>query len=350
MPFRVRCPRCGQTAEITQEHLGRQGQCNNCGSLVAIPARLSKFCFVCGVDVTNISHTKDEHSNYLCTSCFANRKPAEQLLFSSPKLECSICHVQFPPEQGASSMTGPICRECATILQKESAAEGVIPFASDVPPAYEQDRPVQRAPAPTVQPLAIQFEHELQPTATALADPPLELDNFEQIEPTPRRAPVPQLFTQSFPAPAMSSPAPTKLIQLPLILSSLAVAGVIILGALHFSSRPHKEIPTEFAQPAQPAQHENPDQETLTRVLILKGQAEVLVEVGKMREGVEKYDALLRIQSTNPTIAAEIDSARQAREKALKLLAASTAQAASPEKSVPDPEQKKKTQTIFDEK
>ncbi len=348
--FRVRCPRCGQTAEITEDQLGRQGQCNNCGALVAIPARLSKVCFVCGIDVANISHTKDEHSNYLCTNCFASRKPAEQSLFFPIKLECSICHVQFPREQAVSSITGPICRECATILQNEKAAEGVIPFAADAPPLYEQERVIPRASTPIVQVASPQFEPEMHTAPTAVAEPPPAFEDLERIEPIPRRAPVRQLYAESFPAPAPPSAAPSKSNQLPLILSCLALAGVAILAVLHFSSHPQKEIQIDPALPAQTPQHENHDQETLTRVLILKGQAEVLMEVGKLREGIDKYEAVLRIQTSNPAIAAEIDSSKLALEKALKLLAASSAQTPSAEKPLPDPDPQKKPQTIFDEK
>ncbi|HEV8379738.1 MAG TPA: hypothetical protein VGP99_12870 [Tepidisphaeraceae bacterium] len=333
MPFRVRCPRCGQTAEITEDQLGRQGQCNNCGSLVAIPSRLSKVCFICGVDVTHVGHTKDEHNNYLCTNCDANRKPDEPSPLSSSRIECSICHVQFPREQAASSMTGPICRECATILQKEQSSEGIIPFSSDVPNTFEPKRQTR-------------FVSDSQPAATALADPPPALEDLEQLKPTPR-PPIPQIYTA--PAAQFIRPrfpaAPAS--RLPVILSSLALLGVIILATLHFSSPRQKESQIEPA--VQPAQRDNPDQEILTRVLILKAQAEVLIDVGKLREGIEKYDALLRISSSNPTIAAELESAKSAREKALKLLAAST-QRASEEKTVPAPEPQKKPGTIFDEK
>ena len=342
MPFRVRCPRCGQTAEITEDQLGRQGQCNNCGSLVAIPTRLNKVCFVCGVNVTNIGHTKDEHSNYICTNCFQNqsRKPAGQSFFSSPKLECSICHIQFPREQARDSMTGPICRECATILQKEQSAEGVIPFASDTPRAYERE----------VQPSQTGFDTDPSPASTALAEPPPALEDLEHIQPI-ARPPIPQIYTAPVSQFTRSSSRPLPSSRLPLILSCLALAGVVILASLHFASRPHKEA--ESTSPAQPAQRDNSDQEALTRLLILKAQAEVLVEVGKLHQGIHKYDALLLIPSTNPTIAAELESAKSSREKALKLLAASTTEPTAPttseEKSIPGPDSQKKPGTIFDQ-
>jgi hypothetical protein len=341
VPFRVRCPRCGQTAEITEDQLGRQGQCNNCGSLVAIPTHLNKVCFVCGVNVTNIGHTKDEHSNYICTNCFQNqsRKPAGQSFLSSPKLECSICHIQFPREQARESMTGPICLECATILQKEQSAEGAIPFASEAPhPSVHEVRPLQT-----------RFDIDSTPASTALADPPPALEDLEQIQPI-ARPPVPQMYTapaSQFARPS-SRPLPSSL---PLILSCLALAGVVILATLHFSSRPHKEA--DSTSPVQPAPRDNSDQEALTRLLILKAQAEVLIEVGKLREGIRKYDALLLIPPSNPTLAAELESARSSREKALKLLAASTTQSTPPgtsrEKPIPGTDSQKKPGTIFDE-
>jgi len=77
----------------------------------------------------------------------------------------------------------------------------------------------------------------------------------------------------------------------------------------------------------------------------------VLIEVGKLREGIRKYDALLLIPSTNPTIAAELESAKSSREKALKLLAASTTQPITPapsgEKTIQGTDLKRKTPTIF---
>jgi hypothetical protein len=345
--FRVRCPRCGQTAEITEEHLGRQGQCNNCGSLVAIPTRLSKVCFVCGIDISHISHTKDELGNYLCSDCFARRQPSEQLLFSIPKIECSICHVRFPREEGKHSPTGLICRDCATVLQKEQAAEGTIPFASDAEPLYEPPRTAPPAPKPIVTSSPHQFEEASDPAATALSDPPPQFQYLEQIKPAPRRAPVPQFNIQTIRPPTPPSPISSKLNQLPLILSTLALAGVVILAVLHFSSHP-KEITTEPAALPQSGHRENPDEETFIRVLVLKGQAEVLIEVGKVREAIEKYDALQRIQSSNPTIAAEIDSAKSAREKALKMLATATTQHAE-EKPILPATPEKKSSSVFDE-
>src|SRR6266850_678043 len=335
VPFRVRCPRCGQTAEITEDQLGRQGQCNNCGSLVAIPARLNKVCFVCGVNVTNIGHTKDEHSNYICTNCYQSRKPAGQSFFSSPKLECSICHIQFPREQARDSMTGPICRECATILQKEQSAEGAIPFASEAPHPYLHE---VRTPQ-------TRFDTDPAPASTALADPPPALDDLEQIQAI-ARPPIPQIYTTPVAQFARPPSRPLPSSRLPLILSCLALAGVVILATLHFTSRPHKEA--ETSSQSQTAQRDNSDQEALTRLLILKAQAEVLIEVGKLREGIRKYDALLLIPASNATIAAELESAKSSREKALMLLAAST-QSTSEEKPVPIPEPQKKTGTIFDE-
>jgi len=344
--FRVRCPRCGQTAEITEAQLGRQGQCNNCGSLVAIPARLSKVCFVCGIDVTPISHTKDEQGNYLCSECFARRQPSEQLLFSTPKLECSICHVRFPREEGKHSPTGLICRDCAAVLAKEQAAEGTIPFASDAEPLYEPPRASPPAPKPIVTPSRSQFEEWPESAATALSVPPPQLHDLEQIKPTPRRAPMPQFNLQTIRPPTPPFPVSSKLRQLPLILSSLALAGVVILAIVHYSAHVEKEKPAASSSSPQP----NLDQETLTRVLVLKGQAEVLIQVGKIREGIEKYDVLLRIQSSNPTITAEQDSAKSAREKALKLLAAATTtQHGSEDKPAPAPEAQKKPGTIFNE-
>ncbi|HEV8290414.1 MAG TPA: hypothetical protein VGP94_00755, partial [Tepidisphaeraceae bacterium] len=306
MPFRVRCPRCGQTAEITEDQLGRQGQCNNCGSLVAIPSRLSKVCFVCGVDVTHIGHTKDEHNNYLCTNCHQTRKAAEQNSGSSVRLECSICHVRFPREQAAGSMHEPICRDCAAILQKQGSA-GVIPFAFEVQHVSDEEHQAH-------------FSSDSQPALTTLAEAPPALEDFEQIQPTPR-PPIPQIYT----APAAQFTRPrfpaTSATRLPLILSCLALLGVVILGTLRFY--PHRQKESPIQPSIQNSQRDNTDQETLTRVLIIKAQAEVLIEVGKLREGIQKYDAVLLIPSTTPSIAAELESAKSAREKALQLLAAS---------------------------
>ena len=163
-------------------------------SLVAIPVRLSKVCFDCGIDVSNISHTKDDQGNYLCSDCFAQRKPAEQLLFSTPKVECSICHVRFPREEGKRSPTGLICRECATVIAKEQAAEVAIPFASDAEPLYQPPRAAPPAPKPIVTPSPSQFE-ESRSAATALSDPP-QLHDLEQIKPLPAALPCRRLTSR----------------------------------------------------------------------------------------------------------------------------------------------------------
>ncbi len=380
MPLRVRCPRCWETAEISEDLLGRQGQCNNCGSLVSIPTRLTKVCFVCGADVSQSGHTKDKDSNYLCTNCWQNRKPAEQSLFFSAKAECSICHVQFPQEEAQAAHGQPICRDCATILQKEQAAEGIIPFAADVAhradirprlyvTAHHDDAddhhrglvpqaPAPRAPTPSIQSSEPEFDPDRHPSLAAVAEPPPSLEDFETIEPTPRRsaAPTPRIYTEPAPAPAAKGSAPSQSTQtgrLPLILSSLALAGVIIIATIQFSSRPRIETQTEPAAPPQRGQHDNTLQEALTRLLILKGQAEVLIEVGKVREGIRKYDEILSSPTpTNSTLAAEIEKAKQAREQALKLLATSTTQTTT----TPDDKgatgtdgSPKKTRSIFDE-
>ena len=284
LPFRVRCPRCGQTAEIAEEHLGRQGQCNNCGALVAIPARLSKVCSICGVDLANTAHTKDQSGNYICTSCHETRQVAASS--ASGRIECSLCHVHFPREQSTGPADEPICPDCETILQAQR-----LPVAIPITENVQPRRPLPRPPMP--------------------------------------QAP-------STPAAAGSST------RLPLILSSIALIGVCILAVLHFANR--KEAPLTNSQAAQP---DNSDQQILTRVLILKSQAEVLIEVGKLREGIAKYDELLRLPST-PAIAAELESARSAREKALKALAAATPQP-SDEKHVIAPEPPKKSGTILNE-
>jgi len=311
LPFRVRCPRCGQTAEISEAHLGRQGQCNNCGSLVAIPTRLSKVCYVCGVDLTDIPHTKDEHSNYLCNDCYHTRQAASPTPSHSARLECSICHVRFPAEQADAPSNDPICPDCTTILEAHQSL-ATIPIA--------QERPLRSVP-------------------TALAEAPPRLEELELLKPIPR-PPVPQIFTTPT-AQFTRSPA-TSSTRLPLILSSIALVGVLILATIHFAARREPAI-----QNLQPSQPDNVDQQTLTRVLILKAQAEVLIDVGKLREGIEKYDALLRIAPSAPAIAAELDSAKLEREKAVKLLAASATSTLAQEKPIPEA---RKNGTIFDEK
>ncbi|HEV8604254.1 MAG TPA: hypothetical protein VGQ99_02735 [Tepidisphaeraceae bacterium] len=380
MPLRVRCPRCWETAEISEDLLGRQGQCNNCGSLVAIPTRLTKVCFVCGVDVSQSGHTKDKDSNYLCTNCWQHRKPAEQSLFFSAKAECSICHVQFPQEEAHAAHGQPICRDCATILQQEQAAEGIIPFAADAAhrsdirsrpyvAAHHDDAddhhtglvpqaPAPRAPTPVIQSPQPQFDSDPHPTLAAVAEPPPSLEDFETIEPTPRRsaAPIPRIYTEPAPAAKGSAPPPsTQTSRLPLILSSLALAGVIVIATIQWSSRARTEPQPESNALPQRARHDNADQEALTRLLILKGQAEVLIEVGKVREGIRKYDEILSSPTpTNPTLTSELEKAKQARDQALKLLATSTTQLTSP--VTPDDKgatgtdpSPKKTRSIFDE-
>lgn len=83
MALRVRCPLCWETAEISEEMLGRRGVCNSCGASVEIPTRLNKVCFVCGEDVADVKHAKDQDNNYLCAKCWQARNQKEQELFTA---------------------------------------------------------------------------------------------------------------------------------------------------------------------------------------------------------------------------------------------------------------------------
>jgi hypothetical protein len=330
--FRVRCPRCSQTAEISEELLGRAGMCNNCGAMVAIPARLNKVCFECGKDVTNSAHKKDEARNYLCADCWMKRGGAES--FVSSKIECSICHIQFSQEEAKLAHGQPICRGCAKILLAEQADDEVIPFSSDVP---EEVGFVPRAPMARLEPS--------RSVAAIAEDAPPSLEDMAEIDLAPRPSVVsaPQWM-------AAPSPRVVRTSKVPLVLSSLALAGTIVLGLVEFS-RPRRPVTNEVEKPIAPIVNSTSD-EMLTRVLILKAQGEVLVEVGKVKEGIGRLDAMIALGADaagNSAVAAEIEKAKAERERAVKMLAAATTQpaaAASDEKTTADP---KKVKTIFDE-
>ncbi len=319
MPLRVRCPRCHQTADIPDGLLGRQGQCNNCGALVAIPARLTKVCVDCGTDVTGVQHKKDKESNYLCIPCFQRRSRSEQAQFALPKTECSICHVQFPAEQARRAQGQPICRDCSMILAREEAEDGkeTIAFVAERPMPDEQSE--RRSPTPASATLA-----RPAPAASfsAVAETQPTFEDLQQLEMVPvAESPASQRHSP------VSFAAPRKESRLPLIVAMLALVGVVVIGTIQFS-QPGNVAPA--IDPEREAQkrleREVAESELVTRLLVLKGQAEVLIDVGKLREGIQKYDTLLRLADgktfQNANVTAEIANARLAREQALKTLAA----------------------------
>jgi hypothetical protein len=317
-----------QTAEIPAEALGRQGQCNNCGALVAIPARLTKVCFGCGTDVTNIEHRKDRESNYLCIPCFQQRSRSEQAQFALTRIECSICHVRFPHEQATMAQGRPVCRDCAMILSKEDTDEGPIPFVGG---ESTEERHGGRPIDPTTSVSTGTLVREAPATsfaAVAESQPSFEdLGHLELEANSP--SPSPQLY---MPRPTGFARSP-KQSKLPLILSALALAGVIVLGTVQFTSKPDatRAENHEAAAKAQQLKLDLEESEIITRLLVLKGQAETLIDVGKPREAIQKYDTLLRLADgksfRSANITAEIANARLGREQTAKALAAATTQA-----------------------
>lgn len=121
MRIRVRCPRCWQTAEITEDQLGKSGVCNRCGSPVKIPARLNRVCFVCGTDIAKGRHYKDDYNNYLCGPCFSERKVTERSAFSLLTLECSKCHARFDEGEGFEVNGKPVCADCHSHAESDPA-------------------------------------------------------------------------------------------------------------------------------------------------------------------------------------------------------------------------------------
>ena len=255
MSIRVRCPRCWETAEVSEKDLGKQGICNSCGSVVTIPHKLTKVCFICGADVTHVRHAKDPDNNYLCQSCWQARNPVQRAMFSVPALECSACHARLSESDSYEHDGRTLCRNCWTRMRD----------GGDEAPAGEREakeksvHPLERVHDDREEHHAAAGEHHAQSDAHAQ---PAGQDADGEMHWNLRRL----LARRSAGSPVA------------VIMACLALAASAVLAVMQFGD----------SAGAWEREHH-------AEIIALKAQAEILVAVGKVREGVEKYNELLRL-------------------------------------------------------
>ncbi len=277
MAIRVRCPRCWETAEVPEDARGKQGKCNSCGAMVTIPTKVTKACFICGTDVTHVKHAKDLDNNYLCQSCWEARNESQRAVFSLPSLECAVCYARIAPGEGFEVNGQPVCKDCH--VRKLSPAPAVLttpaasvpapsapasPAGSTAPTAPPQPVSPPKAPTGNGHPLEDVHDHghhgeadhvDLHDREHLVADA-LAAMSAGQRQPT-------RIITRA------SSPAA-------LAIACLALAGCAVLAFFQFGRKSWEES--------------NRD-----RILVIEAQAEVLVSVGRTRDGLEKYNELMRL-------------------------------------------------------
>ena len=282
MAIRVRCPRCWETAEVPEEALGKQGICNSCGALVTIPARLTKVCFICGEDVTHTKHAKDRHGNYVCRKCLDAAQARKKSEFQ--ELEDSIPSPPPAPETVPSA-----------------------PIVSPPPPQVE--KPAEVAAEPHVDLAAPPHEEEHAPAAPAELAVAVAQSNGSRTIEVRRRGGAGAA-----------------------VLSLVAIGACAVLGYWHMEDRAllrtlsgqlaeNEKIIQQLqerlgaAEVARAQQKAAPDWEDEHRmqILLAKSQAELLVSMGKVGEGIEQYERLLKLvkdQRVGPAMMQEIREAQ----------------------------------------
>ena len=290
MAIRLRCPRCWETAEISEEHLGKQGKCNSCGALVQIPPKLTKVCFICGTDVTSIRHAKDPDNNYLCLSCFDARKPEQQALFSVPGLECSMCHAKFVQGEGFERGGEPICRDCY-YRHVGDDDEDEAPPDMKIAAGSIEDKPPQPQPRREAEPAAGAVGAVGVEMVAAVEKPDTHVAGFEHVNGSGRSRTIIQTRPGSFG-------------------SAVAVVALLAVGGLAYM---------QFSQFAP----RNGEDELRLKVATLKAQAEVLVSLGRAQQGLEKYNELGRLVNgraiANEDLRREIEAAKAAAEQVAQI-------------------------------
>jgi hypothetical protein len=231
VPIRVRCPKCNETADLPDEARGKKGLCNRCGTPVQIPAEIKKVCVFCHADVTDTAHIKDPEKNYVCETCWKGRHP------EPPRLQDTVAPAAPMPEpdpQPDSVPTTTLDPDFATPDPSHAAAAEALPDVDhhDDDAALVNDWPYDHKP---------------------------------------------------FPAPRRRKPRRASR------LSSLfsLVALLVSLGSAYFVW-PHARNVTAPVAPSWEEAHR-------AQILVLKGQAEILIELGHVQEGVARYEELERL-------------------------------------------------------
>lgn len=244
MPIRVRCPKCNETADLPDEARGKKGLCNRCGTPVQIPAEIKKVCVFCDADVTNTAHIKDPQKNYVCETCWKGRQA------DPPRLQDTVAPAA-PESEIEPAPTSTLDPDFAAADHERS--EEAVPAmdgASEPSDAADQgDR------------------HEEEPVVT-ISDWPYEhRHSFGRLRPKPRRA---TRFST-----AMS-----------LVALAVSLATAYVVWTRHSPG-------AAMAGPSWEDAHR-------AHILVLKGQAEILIEMGHVKEGVARYEELERLVKDKP--------------------------------------------------
>ncbi len=337
MAIRVRCPRCWTTAEVPEDALGKVGKCNTCGAEVRIPERLTKVCFICGTDVTNAPHAKDADRNYLCQRCWQARNRKQQEEFGIPTLECSVCLAPLAEEDAYSHDGKIVCKDCRSRLQAQSQPPQ--PLAEIPPPA-----PVPPLVSVHLDATQDQHPHEHDHVDLGLTTPASRSDE-------PRRQPVYITRTSLVPSflaflalaaaaflayrqfrpPNWEDQNRARILALKTHAELLVDVGQVQAGLAKYDDlfalvngrlllSPDLKAELEAARlSARIASGFVPDtweQDNHARILVLRGQGDVLATVGKSSDAVEKYQQLFQLVGTrqlrNPILQAELRQARAA--------------------------------------
>lgn len=257
MSIRVRCPRCWETAEVSEKDLGKQGICNSCGSAVTIPQRLTKVCFICGADVTHTRHAKDPDNNYLCQSCWQARNPVQRAMFSVPSLECAMCHARLAEADSHEYDGRTLCRDCLGRVRDRATAPAT---------AADEAGRRERSAHPLDRVHDDRDDHRHGGGGEHHERVELHEHAVHGDDADPHRHLLRAILRRSAGSP------------LAVVLACLALAASAVLAVLRIGD----------AASAWEREHH-------AAIAALKAQAEILVSVGKVREGVEKYNELLRL-------------------------------------------------------
>lgn len=315
-----------QTAEVPEDALGKMGKCNSCGALVNIPERLTKVCFICGADVTETRHGKDRHGNYICPKCWQARDSDVRAEFDELTVECSVCHRKMPIGEALDQPGDPLCSTCRSEpppppsrpAYPEPPREQAATVLGSGPDLPQQATPQTTATLPQpesthgsqshahTEPERPADEHHVHELARAMEDRP------RWTPPEPRRNPlvwVVVMLALVFAAAAAFWAMRTS--ELASKLTDRIEASDKLIRELE--ERLQKGTGTN-EPPRTRAAEGDWEEEHKLEILLIKTQAELLVSMGRLREGIDRYERLLKLakgQSVSPALHAQIMAANQ---------------------------------------
>lgn len=297
LAIRVRCPRCWETAEVSEDALGKSGKCNRCGARVQIPAKLAKACFLCGVDVTHVKHAKDEENNYICMDCWEERNPIQKALFAVPDVECSLCHATFHEGEGFERAGEPVCRDC--FKRVGSGGLELTPRVFDEDDHHLDLRPPAIVMAEREMKRDMERAERAAITAEMPLPPPSSSKKGEDDEPYAHKwEPLSAVADREFSRPGdqkvaealteaagQARRAPVVVRRGGLGTTVLALAALALAGYAAWEQ--YRGRPTW-------------EGENRVMIQVLKAQGDLLAQVGRPEEAAAKYDELLRLVDKRP--------------------------------------------------